>query len=182
MFPEERFNSWAIGEFHVFDGRIRPNARRDAFEPGIAVDDLHNNLSPFGASIARQCRLESRRRNVTKKAHLLCEQAKALEAMLRGRRGALMAFAREALAGELMASIRSLQDQEDDQNEGATHDLQQAELAARKMLASGRRHKAARLNPRSRGQLDIILWLFQAGKVDLIEPALRGIKSIESVK
>ena len=34
LFTEERFNRWCVGELHILDSRITPNARRDYFEPG----------------------------------------------------------------------------------------------------------------------------------------------------
>lgn len=180
VFPEERFNAWAVGEFHVFDGRIRPNARRDAFEPSIAVDDLHNNLAPYGAAIARQCRLESRRRNVLKRAYSLCTQAKALETMLRGRRGAIMASARESLAIELMSSLGKLREAGEDLNANAWQELEKAEAVVKRMLSSSRRRAPKRVAARSRGHMDMIVWMFKSGRFDLIEPALKNIESIDA--
>ena len=34
LFAEERFNRWCVGELHILDPRIVPNARRDYFQPG----------------------------------------------------------------------------------------------------------------------------------------------------
>lgn len=62
-FPESRFNAWSIGEFHIFDARLRPNARRDAFEPSPHVEHLYNQLAPFAGVVARRCRAASRERN-----------------------------------------------------------------------------------------------------------------------
>ena len=31
LFAEERFNRWCVGELHILDSRIVPNARRDYF-------------------------------------------------------------------------------------------------------------------------------------------------------
>jgi hypothetical protein len=56
IFPENRFNSWTIGEVHIFDSRIVPNGRRDEFEPNTHYANLVNQLSPMGREIARRCR------------------------------------------------------------------------------------------------------------------------------
>lgn len=58
-FPEQRFNSWTIGEVHVLDRRISPNGRRDNFEPNTHLFNLTNHLTPFTHQIARKCRSNS---------------------------------------------------------------------------------------------------------------------------
>lgn len=63
VFPEVRFNSWTIGEIHVLDRRIVPNARRDSFEQSAAFSDLLAQLVPIARDIARRCRQSSARRN-----------------------------------------------------------------------------------------------------------------------
>lgn len=59
IFPESRFNSWTIGEVHIFDPRIVPNGRRDEFEANAHYANLVNQLSPIGRDIARRCRTSS---------------------------------------------------------------------------------------------------------------------------
>lgn len=59
IFPESRFNSWTVGEVHVFDQRIVPNGRRDEFEANAHYANLVNQLSPVGRDIARRCRTSS---------------------------------------------------------------------------------------------------------------------------
>ncbi|HVT37654.1 MAG TPA: ATP-binding protein [Gemmatimonadaceae bacterium] len=63
VFPEVRFNSWTIGEIHVLDRRIVPNARRDSFEQSAAYSDLLAQLVPTARDIAKRCRDSSARRN-----------------------------------------------------------------------------------------------------------------------
>ena len=58
-FPEARFNGWAIGEIHVVDPRVLPNARRDHFEQNIHFSNLTGHLLPVGRSIAKKCRTAS---------------------------------------------------------------------------------------------------------------------------
>lgn len=63
IFPESRFNSWTVGEVHVFDRRIVPNGRRDEFEANAHHANLVNQLSPIGRDVARRCRTSSARRS-----------------------------------------------------------------------------------------------------------------------
>jgi hypothetical protein len=63
IFPEDRFNSWTIGEIHIIDHRISPNGRRDDFERNIHYSNLKNQLTPFAGNIARRCHSSSQIRN-----------------------------------------------------------------------------------------------------------------------
>ncbi|MCY4560201.1 MAG: ATP-binding protein [Chloroflexi bacterium] len=62
LFPETRFNAWAVGEVHVLDSRIVPNGRRDHFEQNAHYNNLLNHLLPTARAIARRCRTSSVRR------------------------------------------------------------------------------------------------------------------------
>ncbi len=62
-FKEPRFNGWTIGELHVFDRRIIPNARRDNFEVNHHHSNLLVQLGPVAAKIAQRCRSASVARN-----------------------------------------------------------------------------------------------------------------------
>jgi hypothetical protein len=64
LFTEARFNSWSVGEFHVLDRRIVPNARRDDFEQNAHYSNLVNQLSPIARSISKRCRISSKRRQL----------------------------------------------------------------------------------------------------------------------
>jgi molecular chaperone HtpG len=64
-FKESRFNGWSIGEVHVFDRRIVPNARRDNFEINHHYYNLLVQLGPVAARITQQCRSASLSRNAT---------------------------------------------------------------------------------------------------------------------
>ena len=73
LFTEERFNRWCVGELHILDPRIVPNARRDYFQPGPPLQDLENQLKPILRGISTRCRRESTTRNRDRKALLsLC--------------------------------------------------------------------------------------------------------------
>jgi hypothetical protein len=56
MFPESRFNAWAIGEVHIIDKKVLPNGRRDHFEHSSHFDNLLNQLTPLIRDIAKRCR------------------------------------------------------------------------------------------------------------------------------
>lgn len=59
LFPEPRFNGWAIGEIHVLDPKVIPNGRRDHFEQSVHYDNLVNQITPSAREIARRCRQSS---------------------------------------------------------------------------------------------------------------------------
>ena len=60
LFVEERFNRWCVGELHILDSRIVPNARRDYFQPGPHLRNLENQLNPLLRGISTQCRRSPR--------------------------------------------------------------------------------------------------------------------------
>ena len=64
LFPETRFNSWSIGEIHILDPKIVPNARRDNFEENAAYNNLLNQLAPLTRQLAKRCRESSQLRNL----------------------------------------------------------------------------------------------------------------------
>lgn len=64
LFTEPRFNSWSIGEVHILDRRIIPNARRDDFEQNAHYSNLLNQLAPIARSVSKRCRTSSKRRQL----------------------------------------------------------------------------------------------------------------------
>jgi molecular chaperone HtpG len=64
-FKESRFNGWTVGELHIVDRRIVPNARRDNFEVNHHYSNMLVQLGPIAASIALRCRTASLSRNTT---------------------------------------------------------------------------------------------------------------------
>ena len=68
LFTEERFNRWCVGELHILDSRIVPNARRDYFQPGPHLRNLENHLRPILHNLSSRCRAASSVRNKTRKA------------------------------------------------------------------------------------------------------------------
>ena len=63
LFREERLNRWSVGEIHILEPRIVPNARRDYFQPGPHLRNLENHLRPVLRKVAGRCRAASRARN-----------------------------------------------------------------------------------------------------------------------
>lgn len=64
LFTEARFNSWSVGEVHVLDRRIVPNARRDDFEQNTHYANLLNQLTPVARAISKRCRTSSKSRQL----------------------------------------------------------------------------------------------------------------------
>ena len=58
-FKEPRFNGWTVGEIHVLDRRVVPNARRDNFEANHHFANLLVQLGPIAAKIANRSRTSS---------------------------------------------------------------------------------------------------------------------------
>jgi Histidine kinase-, DNA gyrase B-, and HSP90-like ATPase len=63
IFPEPRFNSWAVGEVHILDDRILPNGRRDHFEQNVHFRNVLGQLTPIARELGHLCRDSSVRRN-----------------------------------------------------------------------------------------------------------------------
>ena len=62
LFSEDRFNRWCIGDIHILESAIVPNARRDYFEPGVHLRNLENQLSAVCRRLERRCRVASKER------------------------------------------------------------------------------------------------------------------------
>jgi molecular chaperone HtpG len=58
-YKETRFNSWTIGEIHMRDRRIVPNARRDNFEANHHYSNVLVQIGPVAAKISQRCRQAS---------------------------------------------------------------------------------------------------------------------------
>ncbi len=63
LFAEKRFNSWAVGEVHILDKKIKPNGRRDNFPQNQAFSNLLNHLNVQAQTISKLCREQSIIRN-----------------------------------------------------------------------------------------------------------------------
>ena len=67
LYAEERFNRWCVGEIHILDSRIVPNARRDYFEPSPHLRNIENHLHAVLRGIVQRCRAASTARNQARK-------------------------------------------------------------------------------------------------------------------
>jgi molecular chaperone HtpG len=107
LFPEPRFNAWAVGEVHVVDQRITPNGRRDHFEQNVHFHNLLTHLAPSARDIARRCRTSSLQRKWVRDFELR-------ETVVRGRvgiirQGAVGRAERHRLAEEIRESLVALE-------------------------------------------------------------------------
>ncbi len=61
-FTERRFASWQIGEIHVLNNRLKPNARRDGFEQSPDFERFLEQTSLLGRRLSSLCRNASNER------------------------------------------------------------------------------------------------------------------------
>lgn len=59
FFTERRFSTWNIGEIHVWDHCIKPNARRDGFEHTPEYERFLEQASALGRHLSTLCRRHS---------------------------------------------------------------------------------------------------------------------------
>ena len=104
LFQDDRFNRWCVGEVHVIDDRIVPNARRDYFQPGPALRHLENHLGSVFLQIAKRCRAASSVRNRQDK--ILTELSQVEQACDLLLSGYLSKSGFNDLLGELSAQVR----------------------------------------------------------------------------
>lgn len=61
-FTERRFASWQIGEIHILNSRLKPNARRDGFEQAPDFERFLEQASLLGRRLSSVCRNSSNER------------------------------------------------------------------------------------------------------------------------
>jgi len=108
IFPEDRFNSWTVGEVHVIDRRIIPNGRRDDFEQNTHFSNFTNHLAPQAGKIARQCRSSSQIRNRIKTFEIGAEKIEEALGVLE--QGAVSKKKAKELRKEIGTKLREIQD------------------------------------------------------------------------
>lgn len=114
LFLETRFNGWCVGEVHILDSRIVPNARRDYFELGPHLRNLENHIGAIAQEVSSRCRSASSHRNrlrglKTAIEQLKCSQDLAVSGYLRPEDAAmLLARAREA-APKIRRTVEELE-------------------------------------------------------------------------
>ena len=73
-FSEARFSGWQIGEIHVVNGTLKPNARRDGFEHSPHYERFLEQANIFGRHLSSLCRKASNARIKEAKIHTLLNQ------------------------------------------------------------------------------------------------------------
>ncbi len=106
LFPESRFNSWAVGEIHVIDSKVLPNGRRDHFEQSVHFDNLLNQLAPMAREISRRCRQSSIGRKWIREFEL--HKGAALETARIIKRGGISKAARASHADSVAKSLKAM--------------------------------------------------------------------------
>lgn len=107
IFPESRFNSWAIGELHILDRNVVPNGRRDNFEQNSAYHSLVSQLLPLGRAIAKRCRDSSARRNRLKKFEINEERVSLELAVLK--QNALRTRVTKTVRGDIVRRLGEME-------------------------------------------------------------------------
>jgi len=107
IFPEPRFNSWAVGELHILDDRILPNGRRDHFEQNVHFRNVLSQLAPFTRDLGQLCRVSSIRRNWIRKFEQGVIFIKDRQAILR--QGAITKDRRIKVKGEITDGVAELE-------------------------------------------------------------------------
>ena len=107
LFPEPRFNGWAVGEVHVLDPKVIPNGRRDHFEQGVHYDNLISQITPSAREIARRCRQSSIGRKWIREFEL--HRDAALAHAKAYARGGLSRAAKRAHSDAVAKALKSVQ-------------------------------------------------------------------------
>ena len=76
MYTERRFATWNIGELHIWNHNLKPNARRDGFEQTDNYERFLEQANALGRHLSTLCRKHSLQRSLN--IRLECE-IKALE-------------------------------------------------------------------------------------------------------
>ena len=103
IFPEPRFNSWSVGEFHVIDPQILPNGRRDHFEQNVHFHNVVNRVGPVARAIANRARVSSVRRKCVRDFDL--QKAAAREKLTIIKQGSLTKSDRERFAHDILKCL-----------------------------------------------------------------------------
>jgi molecular chaperone HtpG len=107
LFPEARFNTWAVGEIHVIDHRLIPNGRRDHFEQNVHYQNLLTHLLPTAREIARRCRTSSAQRKWLRDFELRDAEVREKAGIIK--QGALNRVERQRLTEEIRATLSTME-------------------------------------------------------------------------
>ena len=107
LFPESRFNGWAIAETHVLSRKIIPNGRRDNYEQSAHFSDLLTRLTPTAKDIAHRCRTSSITRNALQRHE--ADLAKCEESIAIASKARTPAFVVATLRDEITTTLSALE-------------------------------------------------------------------------
>ena len=108
LFLETRFNGWCVGEVHVVDSRIVPNARRDYFEPGPHLRNLENHIGAIAQEVSARCRTASSHRNRLRNLGGTLNQVKCAQDLAKS--GCLLAEDAAALLARVSERVPRIQE------------------------------------------------------------------------
>lgn len=77
-FSEPRFSGWQIGEIHVVNNSLKPNARRDGFEHTVNFERFLEQAHALGRHLSSVCRKSSNVRIASARIHGSLEQLEKL--------------------------------------------------------------------------------------------------------
>jgi len=138
IFPETRFNAWAVGELHVIDSRILPNGRRDHFEQNVHFHNVLNHMGPVVRAISNRARISSVRRICLRDLALQKQTVEEKVSIIK--QGSLAKIERERFAQEIRKCMDSME-----------------RLAGRNILTDEERQGALRDIGKLRGDLGKVL-------------------------
>ena len=105
-FRDARFNGWTIGEIFAVDTQLIPNARRDNFEKNTAYFMLFEQLTAISASIVKEIRAASLKRNSE-----LSRVMEQVESTSRAASEAILTGVTSQRKGALAHELKSAQEQ-----------------------------------------------------------------------
>jgi len=155
LFPEQRFNGWAVGEVHILERRIIPNGRRDHFEQSVHFDNLLNHVGPLARDIARRCRQSSINRKWMREFQL--QKSAAIERAEIASQGGMRKAARDThtqASAKALAAMRKIAEQRllaEDTRSELSKQVTATEVRVSKLL--GKEPKAADVLARYKPQL-----------------------------
>lgn len=106
-FPEQRFNSWMVGEVHVISAKIVPNGRRDAFESNTHYLNLQSHVAAFAKTIGKTCRDKSKARNLDRRFAI--EEERIEEKLKLLRKPSLPVTIKQKLRKEITSHVKVIE-------------------------------------------------------------------------
>jgi len=83
MYTEPRFAGWTIGEIHICESRLKPNARRDGFEISPNYEAFLEQAQALGRGLSKLCRKASNHRI---QKEIICREIAAITGLLAGQK------------------------------------------------------------------------------------------------